>query len=154
MEGAGSSSTDAEAARQAAAAAQTRQRKARTEAEAATQAKATAERDARDKAARDQAAQAQLAADHEAALAANLQDRDDDGGIGECPVASCDFTYVLEDHGFDALLYHLRTRHQTVASRIPNLGSVRKQPSIPRPTMDGDCTPAAWATFMYELEDY
>ena len=46
---------------------------------------------------------------------------------------------------------HMWAVHPDMAASAP---ATRAQPRIQRPTIDSDCTPAAWATFVYEWEDY
>merc|ERR1711911_226287 len=73
-----------------------------------------------------------------------------------CPCAPCDESFDRGDLG--GLALHIQTRHsrqrESLGEAYQSLGSIRKQPSIPRPSINRDCTPAAWSTFMFEWEDY
>ena len=69
----------------------------------------------------------------------------------ECPVGDCKFSFAQSSAGYGYLMAHMQAIHPNMASSTP---ATRTQPRIQRPTIDNDCTPAAWATFAYEWEDY
>ena len=73
----------------------------------------------------------------------------------ECPIGDCEFTYPQNVAGIALMNAHIVAIHPGMAG--PNAAPpapARTRPRITRPVIDSDCTPAAWATFMCEWEDY
>ena len=73
----------------------------------------------------------------------------------ECPIGDCEFTYPQNSAGIALMNAHILAIHPGMAGpQEPPPVNARTRPRITRPVIDSDCTPAAWATFMCEWEDY
>ena len=75
----------------------------------------------------------------------------------ECPIGDCEFTYPQNVAGIALMNAHIVAIHPGMAgpnAAPPAPAPARTRPRITRPVIDSDCTPAAWATFMCEWEDY
>ena len=73
----------------------------------------------------------------------------------ECPIGDCKFAYPQNSAGITLMNAHIAALHPgMVGPNVAPPASARTCPRITRPIIDSDCTPAAWATFMCEWEDY